>query len=78
MAKTKVLFRSPSLVLTSIPSQLARHLLHHLDLRQLGFKTAVGMPFKDIATADSVYLEELPGADDKAARTTLRRMQEVM
>lgn len=35
------------------------------------------MPFKDIATSDTVYLEELPAADDKNARTTLRRMQEV-
>lgn len=46
-------------------------------LSQLGFKTAVGMPFKDIATSDSVYLEQLPAADDKNARTALRRMQEV-
>ena len=45
---------------------------------QLGFKTAVGMPFKDIATADSVYLEELPANEDKDARTALRRMQEVI
>lgn len=44
---------------------------------QLGFKTAVGMPFKDIATADSVFLEQLPASDDKAARTAMRRMQEV-
>lgn len=44
---------------------------------QLGFKTAVGMPFKDIATSDSVYLEQLPATDDKNARTALRRMQEV-
>lgn len=44
---------------------------------QLGFKTAVGMPFKDIATADSIFLEQLPASDDKAARTALRRMQEV-
>ncbi|CAM9578221.1 unnamed protein product, partial [Pylaiella littoralis] len=42
----------------------------------LGFKTAVGMPFKDIATSDSVYLEQLPATDDKNARTALRRMQE--
>ncbi|CAM9221239.1 unnamed protein product, partial [Ectocarpus sp. 6 AP-2014] len=42
----------------------------------LGFKTAVGMPFKDIATTDSVYLEQVPATDDKNARTTLRRMQE--
>lgn len=46
-------------------------------ISQLGFKTAVGMPFKDIATSDSVYLEQLPAADDKNARTALRRMQEV-
>lgn len=44
---------------------------------QLGFKTAVGMPFKDIATADSIYLEEAPPLDDKAGRMVLRRMQEV-
>lgn len=48
-----------------------------LGLSQLGFKTAVGMPFKDIATTDSVYLEQVPAADDKNARTSLRRMQEV-
>lgn len=35
------------------------------------------MPFKDIATSDSVYLEELPAPEDKNARTALRRMQEV-
>ncbi|CAN0358402.1 unnamed protein product, partial [Hapterophycus canaliculatus] len=35
------------------------------------------MPFKDIATSDTVYLEELPPVEDKSARTTLRRMQEV-
>ncbi|CAB1112136.1 unnamed protein product [Ectocarpus sp. CCAP 1310/34] len=34
------------------------------------------MPFKDIATTDSVYLEQVPAADDKNARTSLRRMQE--
>lgn len=44
---------------------------------QLGFKTALGMPFRDIATVDSVYLQEVPAADDHTARTTLRRMQEV-
>lgn len=35
------------------------------------------MPFKDIATTDSIFLEEVPPGDAKAARTTLRRMQEV-
>jgi len=45
--------------------------------KQLGFKTAVGMPFKDIATADSVVLTGAPKLDDDTARTALRRMQEV-
>lgn len=76
MLKIKMKSTSPFLVLS--PSHFARYCLHHFDPLQLGFKTAVGMPFKDIATADSVYLEELPAADDKAARTALRRMQEVI
>ncbi|CAM9351514.1 unnamed protein product [Chrysoparadoxa australica] len=47
-----------------------------LMYRELGCKTAVGMPFKDIATSDSIFLRELPGAGDKEARTALRRLQE--
>jgi len=45
--------------------------------RALGFKTAVGMPFKDISTSDSLVLTASPAADDDKARTALRRMQEV-
>ena len=45
--------------------------------RSLGFKTAVGMPFKDIATVDSVLLTQAPSPGDEAAFTALRRMQEV-
>jgi (E)-4-hydroxy-3-methylbut-2-enyl-diphosphate synthase len=45
--------------------------------KELGFKTAVGMPFKDIATADSLFMRNLPPADDSKARTALRRMMEV-
>jgi (E)-4-hydroxy-3-methylbut-2-enyl-diphosphate synthase len=45
--------------------------------KELGFKTAVGMPFKDIATSDSVYMKNLPAEDDTNARTALRRMMEV-
>ncbi|CAM9161247.1 unnamed protein product [Choristocarpus tenellus] len=44
---------------------------------KLGCKLAVGMPFRDIATADSLYLENVPAAEDKVARTALRRLQEV-
>ena len=56
-------------------------LLRHQDLqlpdilyRSLGCKLAVGMPFKDIATSDSILLREVPPADDTSARQALRRM----
>ncbi|GIL84782.1 hypothetical protein Vretimale_14432 [Volvox reticuliferus] len=54
------------------------------DLRQpeftykkLGAKLAVGMPFKDIATSDSIVMREIPSSSDKDARRALRRLQEV-
>ena len=43
---------------------------------QLGCKMSVGMPFKDIATSDSLLLRELPPASDAGARRALRRLQE--
>ncbi|KXZ49849.1 hypothetical protein GPECTOR_19g300 [Gonium pectorale] len=45
--------------------------------KRLGAKLAVGMPFKDIATADSVILSEVPPSSDKDGRRALRRLQEV-
>ena len=42
----------------------------------IGCKTAVGMPFKDIATSDSIFLRELPTEDNEVAFTALRRLQE--
>ncbi|GFR52316.1 hypothetical protein Agub_g14853, partial [Astrephomene gubernaculifera] len=45
--------------------------------KRLGAKLAVGMPFKDIATSDSILLRELPPAADKEGRRALRRLQEV-
>jgi (E)-4-hydroxy-3-methylbut-2-enyl-diphosphate synthase len=42
----------------------------------LGCKTAVGMPFKDIATSDSIFSRKAPAVDAKDARTALRRLQE--
>jgi (E)-4-hydroxy-3-methylbut-2-enyl-diphosphate synthase len=35
------------------------------------------MPFKDIATSDSIYLPEVPPSSDSTARTALRRLVEV-
>lgn len=38
---------------------------------------AVGMPFKDIASSDTLYMRELPASNDETGRTALRRLQEV-
>eukprot|EP00568_Trieres_chinensis_P003659 CAMPEP_0183308100 /NCGR_PEP_ID=MMETSP0160_2-20130417/19815_1 /TAXON_ID=2839 ORGANISM="Odontella Sinensis, Strain Grunow 1884" /NCGR_SAMPLE_ID=MMETSP0160_2 /ASSEMBLY_ACC=CAM_ASM_000250 /LENGTH=750 /DNA_ID=CAMNT_0025471857 /DNA_START=110 /DNA_END=2358 /DNA_ORIENTATION=+ len=43
----------------------------------LGCKTAVGMPFKDVATSDSIFMREVPPTEDTDARTALRRLAEV-
>jgi len=45
--------------------------------QSIGCKTAVGMPFKDIATTDSLLLREVPGEGKDKERTALRRLQEV-
>jgi len=45
--------------------------------KELGCKTAVGMPFKDVATTDSILLRKVPPVDDKDARTALRRLIEI-
>ena len=45
--------------------------------QDLGCKTAVGMPFKDVATTDTIFLREVPASDDTEARTGLRRLAEV-
>lgn len=72
------LFLNPngSVISTILPRMLSADSAPYL-FKELGFKTAVGMPFKDIATCDSVFMREMPPADDGAARTALRRMMEV-
>jgi len=45
--------------------------------RKLGAKLAVGMPFKDIATSDSILMREIPPSSDTEGRRALRRLQEV-
>lgn len=45
-----------------------------LMYRALGCKLAVGMPFKDLATSDSLFLRDIPPADDREARTALDRL----
>jgi (E)-4-hydroxy-3-methylbut-2-enyl-diphosphate synthase len=72
------LFLNPngSMMSTVLPWQLAKDSAPYL-YKELGFKTAVGMPFKDIATSDSIFMRTLPGSDDVDARAALRRMMEV-
>ena len=43
----------------------------------LGCKLSVGMPFKDIATADSIYLPQVPDVDDADTRRNIKRLQDV-
>ena len=69
-----VLHRDGSVFSTITPKDLKNP---DLMYRGLGFKTAVGMPFKDVATSDSLILTEAPEMDDDVARTAIRRMQEV-
>ena len=45
--------------------------------KDLGCKTAVGMPFKDIASTDSILLRQVPPSSDTAARTAIRRLIDV-
>mmetsp|Transcript_28196 Transcript_28196/g.60062 ORF Transcript_28196/g.60062 Transcript_28196/m.60062 type:complete len:758 (-) Transcript_28196:95-2368(-) len=72
------LFLNPngSVISTVLPKMLSQDSAPYL-YKELGFKSAVGMPFKDIATSDSIYMRTLPAADDSNARTALRRMMEV-
>ena len=43
----------------------------------LGCKTVVGLPFKDISTSDTIYLTEPPALDDELGRQTLKRLMDV-
>jgi len=43
----------------------------------MGAKTVVGLPFKDIACADTLFLPKTPAADDAKARQTIKRLQDV-
>lgn len=63
----------------SVFSSVALHELKSPErlYQKLGCKLAVGMPFKDIASSDTLFMRELPAKSDSAARTALRRLQEV-
>jgi len=44
--------------------------------QNLGAKTVVGMPFRDIATSDSLFLPQLPSPDNHNALKVLKRLQD--
>jgi len=65
-----------SVISVVTPAMLTKENIQYL-YAGLGCKTAVGMPFKDIATADSIFLPTVPASSDSDARTALRRLAEV-
>ncbi|GMH64259.1 hypothetical protein TrRE_jg5258 [Triparma retinervis] len=70
------LHRDGSVIACVTPDMLAKENAQYL-YQSLGCKLAVGMPFKDIATVDSLLMRSLPENDDKQGRAALRRLQEV-
>jgi len=69
-----VLHRDGSVISAVSPEDLANPDKLYYNL---GCKTAVGMPFKDLATSDSILLQQSPAMDATKERTALRRLQEV-
>jgi len=70
------LHRDGSVFSVVSPEMLSKENVQYL-YQELGCKTAVGMPFKDIATSDSIFMPTIPPSSDTEARTALRRLIEV-
>ncbi|PWZ20355.1 hypothetical protein Zm00014a_001110 [Zea mays] len=69
-----VLHRDGSVLMSVSLDQLkAPDLLY----RSLAAKLVVGMPFKDLATVDSILLRELPPVEDAEARLALKRLVDI-
>ncbi|XP_010535603.1 PREDICTED: 4-hydroxy-3-methylbut-2-en-1-yl diphosphate synthase (ferredoxin), chloroplastic [Tarenaya hassleriana] len=69
-----VLHRDGSVLMSVTLDQLKTP---ELLYRSLAAKLVVGMPFKDLATVDSILLRELPSVDDSNARLALKRLIDV-
>jgi len=65
-----------SVITVVTPEMLSSGNVQYL-YQDLGCKTAVGMPFKDVATTDSIFMRTIPPSEDTEARTALRRLLEV-
>jgi len=70
------LHRDGSVLSVVTPEMLTRENVQYL-YQELGCKTAVGMPFKDVATSDSIFMQNIPPSSDTDGRTALRRLIEV-
>ncbi|KAF2321766.1 hypothetical protein GH714_002588 [Hevea brasiliensis] len=69
-----VLHRDGSVLMSVSLDQLkAPELLY----KSLAAKLVVGMPFKDLATVDSILLRELPPVEDNDARLALKRLIDI-
>lgn len=68
--------RDGSVISSVQPEMFSKENAQYL-YKDLGCKTAVGMPFKDIATSDSILLRTIPPSSDTEARTAIRRLIEV-
>lgn len=69
-----VLHRDGSVLMSVSLDQLTTP---ELLYRSLATKLAVGMPFKDLATVDSILLRELPPVDDDNAWLALKRLIDI-
>lgn len=45
--------------------------------RNLATKLIMGMPYKDLATVDTIFLNKLPAAEDRASRLAVKRLTDV-
>ena len=70
------LHRDGSVMSTVSPEMLSNKNAQYL-YQELGCKTAVGMPFKDVATTDSIFMRKIPPSSDTDARKAIRRLIEV-
>ncbi|CAM8949437.1 unnamed protein product [Rhodiola kirilowii] len=67
-----VLHRDGSVLMT-----VSRQTTEELLYKSLAAKLVVGMPFKDLATVDSILLRELPPVDDSTSRLALKRLIDI-
>ena len=69
-----LLNRDGSVLTTISPEALQNPQQLYADL---GCKTVVGLPFKDISTSDTLLLSSPPALDDEVGRQTLKRLMDV-